>query len=108
MSAGPHATIVTSRKRWKRVRWRALQRDGYRCVQCGARGRVEVDHIKPVRTHPELAYELSNTQCLCVPCHSRKTRLEVGMGKENPAREAWLGLVRQLSKPSKEIPCLSL
>lgn len=101
MSPGPSA-VVTSRKRWKRLRWRALKRDNFLCVgtlpdgnKCGARGRLEVDHVKPVRTHPELAFELSNLQSLCVRCHSRKTRLEVGLGVANPARDAWTDLIRQ-------------
>jgi 5-methylcytosine-specific restriction enzyme A len=96
MSAGPHAAVVTSRKRWKAVRWKALQRDGFKCVKCGARGRLEVDHVLPVRTHPHLAYELGNTQSLCVSCHSKKTIQEIGLRPINPAREAWLGLVRSL------------
>ena len=30
--------------------------------KCGALGRLEVDHILPVRTHPELAFDLANLQ----------------------------------------------
>lgn len=59
------------------VRWRkaVLARDGETCQMCGV-GRasdpavvLHVDHIQPLRTHPELAYELSNGRCLCRPCH---------------------------------------
>lgn len=35
---------------------------------------TQVDHIKPRRTHPELALEPSNLQSLCDECHGRKTR----------------------------------
>jgi 5-methylcytosine-specific restriction endonuclease McrA len=38
-----------------------------------------VDHIQPVRNAPELAFDLSNLQCLCRRCHSRKTRVDLGM-----------------------------
>ena len=33
---------------WKLVRLRALDRDGWHCVQCGKYGRLEVDHIIPL------------------------------------------------------------
>jgi 5-methylcytosine-specific restriction endonuclease McrA len=96
-----HSAVVIARKQWKAVRHLALKRDGFKCVQCGARGRLEVDHILPVRTHPLLAYELSNTQTLCVACHSRKTAVEVGLTPLDPARVAWRELVKSpLSKES--------
>jgi 5-methylcytosine-specific restriction endonuclease McrA len=44
---------------WKRLRYRVLIRDGRRCCCCGATPEtgavMNVDHIKPRRTHPELA-----------------------------------------------------
>lgn len=33
----------------------------------------EVHHVKSQRTHPELAFELSNCVALCKACHSRET-----------------------------------
>src|SRR5690606_5927294 len=50
-------------KRWQSVRFLAKRRDGFKCVECGATGRIEVDHKLPIRTHPELAYDLGNLQC---------------------------------------------
>ena len=82
------ASVIRSR-RWRALRLEALRRDGFGCIQCGARGRLEVDHIQPVRTRPDLAYSLENLQTLCPRCHSRKTRIEVGMGKPNPERDKW-------------------
>jgi 5-methylcytosine-specific restriction endonuclease McrA len=90
---------VTRSRRWKALRLKALRRDGWCCVKCGKPGR-EVDHVKPVRTHPELAFVLDNLQTLDGRCHSKKTRIECGLGKEDPAREAWRDLVHDLSKPS--------
>ena len=91
-----HSRHVTRGPRWKALRLQALERDGWQCVQCGTRRRLEVDHIEPVRTHPELSYSLGNLQALCGRCHARKTRIEVGMGQPNPAREAWKSLLQSM------------
>ncbi|MBI1416077.1 MAG: HNH endonuclease [Limimaricola sp.] len=89
-----HSRRVTKSPRWKALRMQALDRDGWQCVQCGERRRLEVDHILPVRDRPDLSFSLSNLQCLCGRCHSRKTRIEIGLGQPNPARQAWRQLVR--------------
>lgn len=98
-----HSAQVTRSPRWKALRMKALDRDEWKCVQCGERRGLEVDHIQPVRTHPELSYSLGNLQCLCGRCHARKTRIEIGLGPLNPAREAWKHLVNELqSNPEKD------
>lgn len=93
-----HSARVTRGPRWKALRMQALDRDGWQCVRCGERRRLEVDHIKPVRTHPELSYALANLQTLCGSCHARKTRIEVGMGLPNPKQEAWKSLLRDMQR----------
>ncbi|MFW2544406.1 HNH endonuclease [Primorskyibacter sp. 2E107] len=80
----------------------ALDRDGWQCVQCGERRRLEVDHVLPVRDRPDLAYALANLQCLCGRCHSRKTRIEIGLGRPDPKRDAWKKLVRDTSQNTVE------
>lgn len=105
-----HSAAVTRSARWKVVRLQAKRRDGFKCVTCPARGRLEVDHIKPVRTHPELSFDLANLQTLCRSCHSKKTRVEIGLAPhDEPARAAWRDLVAMLAKPQpKETLCFSL
>lgn len=109
-----YSAAVCRTQRWKAVRLQVKRRDGFKCVKCGARGRLEVDHIRPVRTHPERSYELTNLQSLCPSCHSRKTRIEVGMGEPNPKREAWGKAVADLmpatrrGKHTGEKRCLNL
>lgn len=76
----------------------ALERDGWACVCCGARTRLEIDHIKPVRTHLHLAYALSNLQTLCARCHSKKTRFEVGHKPLCPKRQEWRELLRDMQR----------
>lgn len=96
-----HGASIYRTPQWKALRFMARRRDGFACVQCGKKGRLEVDHVKPIRTHPELALDLGNLQCLCIACHARKTRLEIGMGELPPERQAWRDLLRDMQcKPS--------
>ena len=46
-----------------------------KCCKCGETdiSTIELDHIKPVRLYPELAYDESNIQPLCKNCHDIKT-----------------------------------
>ena len=95
-----HGSAIYKTPQWAAVRLEAKRRDGWKCVQCGARGRIEVDHIKPIRDGGE-PYDLRNLQCLCPNHHAQKTRAEV-FGPIDPAREAWKTLLK------KEIPqCLN-
>ncbi|MBE2973405.1 HNH endonuclease [Priestia megaterium] len=72
-------------KEWKYIRLEALKRDNYECQGCKRNGlvytehhdsgkhkRLDVDHIKEIYTHPELALELDNLETLCIKCHNKK------------------------------------
>ena len=67
--------------KWKRKRKHILDRDNYQCIWCRRYGRsrdaVEVHHLKPVETHPELAWIDTNLVSLCAACH-RKAHPEKG------------------------------
>lgn len=102
-----HSRAVTKSRRWKALRLAALRRDQFKCAHCGARGRLEVDHVKPVREARELAFTLANLQSLCGACHARKTRIECGHAPPSPERIAWREAVKQLEN-RKMKPCLSL
>jgi 5-methylcytosine-specific restriction endonuclease McrA len=94
-----HGTSIYDTPRWKSVRFLAKRRDGFKCVKCGGVNRLQVDHVKPLRTHPDLAFDLGNLQTLCVRCHSAKTQAEVGFETPaSPERQAWKSLVYELSK----------
>lgn len=61
---------------WRRVRMDALETYGAKCMCCGATKStgviMNVDHIKPRKTHPELALTISNLQILCSDCNHGK------------------------------------
>jgi 5-methylcytosine-specific restriction endonuclease McrA len=96
-----HSKHVTRGQRWKTMRMAILERDGFRCRECGARGRLEIDHIQPVRTHPELSFKPSNLQALCPACHTRKTRIECGHPLPDERRTEWQEAVSALEGRGK-------
>jgi 5-methylcytosine-specific restriction protein A len=63
---------------WSARRSRILQRDGYRCVVCGSKVGLAVDHITP-RSQGGTD-EDSNLQTLCKRCHGTKTAHEAHAG----------------------------
>jgi 5-methylcytosine-specific restriction protein A len=97
-----HSKTVTSTRRWQSVRHAVLERDGWKCVQCGERRGLEVDHIKPVRSNPELSFDPANCQVLCGPCHTKKTRIECGHKPMSPDRQKWRDSVRALEREGKQ------
>lgn len=98
--AGYH---VYRSRRWTALRQAAKRRDGFKCVQCGASGRLEIDHVRSVREAPELAFDLTNLQSLCPTCHGRKTAIEKGIAPLDPQRQEW----RDLLKPKRTPACLN-
>lgn len=85
----PAGIDVTSKEflatwEWKTLRYEVLVEQGAKCKCCGATAAngivINVDHIKPRRTHPELALVKSNLQVLCSDCN---------MGKGNWDTTAW-------------------
>ncbi|MFE9660322.1 HNH endonuclease [Streptomyces sp. NPDC005955] len=66
-----------ARRLWdRRVRPRALVRDSFTCVRCGAREDLEVDHVRPIAQGG--TWDLDNAQTLCRGCHAEKSARERG------------------------------
>ena len=64
-----------------------LDRDGWACVKCGKKGRLEVDHRVPFEDGGAM-YDFSNLQTLCRFCHRDKTRGErMGEGTAQGIKE---------------------
>lgn len=93
-----HGAHVYRDRRWPALRLMAKRRDGWACVQCGSRHRLEVDHVKPVRHCPDLAFEPTNLQTLCAACHTRKTRIECGHPELSPERQKWRDIVAEMRR----------
>ena len=53
-----------------------LIENGESCAKCGSFDNLEIDHIKQVKYHPELAEDKKNLQLLCNSCHKIKTSKE--------------------------------
>lgn len=63
-------TVNRRSKEYKKWRINILQRDNYTCQHCHETSEIlDVHHIKPILTHPELALELDNGLSLCKTCH---------------------------------------
>ncbi|MEM9763049.1 MAG: HNH endonuclease signature motif containing protein [Pseudomonadota bacterium] len=92
-----YSRAVTRTRRWRALRWTILERDGFRCRKCGARGRLEIDHIEPVRLAPEKSFDPKNLQALCPRCHGEKTRTEVNLPQLDPRRQKWRHLLGEVT-----------
>ena len=93
---------VTRGPRWRTLRMGVLERDGFRCRKCGARGRLEVDHIEPVRLAPKKSFDPDNLQALCAGCHGEKTRTECNLPPPDPRRKEWRDLLHQPIEKGQE------
>ena len=66
--AGKAAKAVYRSKRWRITRLAALDRDGWRCRDCGRAAPLEVHHL--VRLADGGApFALANLKSVCKPCH---------------------------------------
>ena len=85
-------------KRWAKLRLRILDRDGWRCRECGKPGRLEVDHVVSMSRGGDACDE-SNLQALCRGCHHDKTAGENSRPRDLEAL-AWDRLVNSLEAES--------
>ena len=82
--------------RWAATRRVIFRRDGWRCRKCGRAGRLECDHVTPLRDGGD-PWDMANLQCLCRGCHIAKTRREGGRPRRlTPAEARWRALVAEL------------
>lgn len=88
-------------KRWRRLRERALRRDGYQCREAKRYGVAEpaevVHHIWPAEEYPEYAYCLWNLISLSAANHNRMH--DRTTGKLTTLGESW----RRRTRPPPEL-----
>lgn len=79
---------------WRKLRYKVLKERGARCECCGRTpndgARMNVDHIKPRRKHPELALTEPNLQILCNECNHGKGNWDETDWRE-PSLEVLMG-----------------
>lgn len=71
---------------YKNWRTAVFNRDNFTCQDCGVRGcKLQAHHIKSFSAFPELRFEISNGQTLCVPCHKKTPSYLRHYGNKNHA-----------------------
>ena len=80
-----------NRRLWAHARRAALERDGWRCRDCGRAGRLEVDHVQPLDQGGQ-PFELANLRTLCRVCHLEKTWAE----RVTPEQRRWRAYSRKI------------
>ncbi|MEN6571392.1 MAG: HNH endonuclease [Anaerolineaceae bacterium] len=72
--SSPERQRIYASSEWRSIIRQVYQRDGYRCVRCGATKKgyrsIQAHHIKPWAGNPEMRFDLSNIVTLCHDCHN--------------------------------------
>lgn len=84
---------------WKE---KVFARDGQKCVNCGSKDDLSVDHIKPWAVYPALRFKVSNGRTLCWTCHCK---IGDNPGQWNTAKRAKFNLPERNFRRSEKI-CL--
>ncbi|MXX71922.1 MAG: HNH endonuclease [Gemmatimonadetes bacterium] len=77
-------------RRWDEFRREILDRDGWRCTECGRVGRLEVDHIVQLHKGGD-QWDPENCRTLCRDCHKARHRRPL-----TPEEEEWERLLDRL------------
>jgi 5-methylcytosine-specific restriction endonuclease McrA len=95
-----NSSAFLASQEWIELRYRVLRESNGRCCLCGCGAadgaKLNVDHIKPRRTHPSLALARSNLQVLCTLCNRGKGNRADDWRRSPSATRSWL-----LSRPKR-------
>ena len=69
---------------WDGIRHKVYQRDGYRCVLCGRKGKLHAHHIIPVKVSKDNS--LSNLVSVCESCHRKLEAVGLKILQEGGSR----------------------
>ena len=95
MSKNHHAL---NKKRWALVRQIVFRRDGYRCMKCGKRGRLEAHHSPPLTAGAD-PYDVTGIFTYCRTCHISEHRIV----DDTPGRSAWLEFLAELTAKKRPL-----
>lgn len=56
---------------WKKKRLEILERDGYKCKNCGSTENLTIHHIYSLDNYPKMKLENNNLITLCTICHHK-------------------------------------
>lgn len=90
-----HSEPVYDHK-WRKISEEFRSRNTY-CKKCWQSGKLttsvtsvlHVDHILPIKERPDLQYDESNFQVLCLSCHTEKTLAENENCLGGPKEDKW-------------------
>ena len=93
MSTREQRTEIYCTRRWRRLRWAALERDGFLCARCRAHGLTAlaeiVHHIQEIEDGGEV-WDLDNLASVCARCHNE---IHHTRDATHPEIAAWRNLV---------------
>jgi len=69
---------------WDNIRRKVYQRDGYRCVLCGKKGKLAAHHLIPVKVSKDNS--LSNLVSVCDSCHRKLESIGLKILQEGGSR----------------------
>ena len=69
----PIVRAIRNSEEMKNWRKQVFQRDGFSCVECGAKGVIlHAHHIMPFSEYKDLRFDIDNGITLCKDCHNKK------------------------------------
>lgn len=82
---------------WERLRSQVLDRDGWQCTKCGARGVLEVHHVVPLAAGGDS--DRRNLEAVCVTCHLTVHRAKRPRRmRHDPKRIEWRRYLHRLAR----------
>lgn len=74
---------------WYQLRYKVFTVYGRKCMCCGKRYNLDVDHIKPKSRYPELIADFNNLQILCRDCNYGKGNWDETDWRPKPDDDPW-------------------
>ena len=83
---------IYASRRWRNLRIRIFERDGWRCVFCEKPSVLECDHIIPLQCGGKV-FDPENLRSLCRSCHI-ETHRRTPKKRTQPKRDQLRGMIK--------------